>query len=432
MKSALKRFYVLLLIGLMMGLVSGCSEEEESEPPDFGELGGVEVAEGEAVQIRSLLSHTGWKEVADSARNAIEIAVQDFGDIHGHEINLGTQINSMCSPEGGRAGAGQIMADSRVVGVIGTSCSGAGAAASARLSEAGLVMISPSNTSPSLTSDLAGNANPNYYPGYFRISNNDLYTGRAVADFAYTELGLRRMGTVDANDEDGNPDAYIVGLVNAFSVAFEGLGGEVVVTARIDDQQMDMSDVLLTLVTARPEGVFFPLYDDDGKTFVEQARMVDALGVLGTEFIAADAVLTPEFLRTPESEDVYIAGPVLNFGSDNVNNVTGKNEDAVREAAEAVYGDPLSVVFWQHAYDATTLLLDAIQTVAVQEDGKLYIDRAELREAIGETDGFQGLTGVISCDDFGDCGTGRTDIFHHTDSEMPDPSGLPVVYQFAP
>ena len=430
MKSALKRFYVLLLIGLLMGLVSGCSEEEESEPPGFGGLGGVEVAEGEAVQIRSLLSHTGWKEVADPARNAIEIAVQDFGDIHGHEINLGSQINSMCSPEGGRAGAQQIMADSQVIGIIGTSCSGAGAAASARLSEAGLVMISPSNTSPSLTSDLAGNANSNHYPGYFRISNNDLYTGRAVADFAYTELGLRRMGTVDANDEDGNPDAYIVGLVNAFSVAFAELGGEVVVTARIDDQQADMSDVLSTLAAAMPEGIFFPLYDDDGKTFVEQARMVNALGA--AELIAADAVLTPEFLRTPMSEDVYIAGPVLNFGPDNVNNMTGKNEDAVRDAAEATYGDPLSVVFWQHAYDATTLLLDAIQAVAVQEGGKLYIDRAELRQEIGETDGFQGLTGVISCDDFGDCGTGRTDIFHHTDSEMPDPSGLPVVYQFTP
>ena len=159
------------------------------------------------MQIRSLLSHTGWKEVADSARKAIEVAVQDFGDIHGHEIALGAQINSMCSPEGGRAGAQQIIADSRVVGIIGTSCSGAGAAASALLGAAGLVMISPSNTSPSLTSDLAGNANSNYYPGYFRISNNDLYTGRAVADFAYTERGLRRMGTVDANDADGNPDA---------------------------------------------------------------------------------------------------------------------------------------------------------------------------------------------------------------------------------
>ena len=101
-------------------------------------------------------------------------------------------------------------AEEQVVGVIGTSCSGAGAAASELLSEAGLVMISPSNTSPSLTSDLEGNENANYYPGYFRLSNNDIYTGRAAAAFVYEEMNLRKMGTVDIDD------AYIAGLVDAF------------------------------------------------------------------------------------------------------------------------------------------------------------------------------------------------------------------------
>ena len=430
MKSVIKKFYVLLLIGLLAGLVSGCDEDDDPGPPDFGELGGVEVAEGEAVQIRSLLGHTGLKGVADAARDVIEGAVRDFGDIHGHEIALDAQVNAMCSPEGGRAGAQQIIDDAQVIGVIGTSCSGAGAAASALLSEAGLVMISPSNTSPSLTSDLAGNANPNYYPGYFRISNNDLYTGRAVADFAYNELNLRRMGTVDANDADGNPDAYIVGLVDAFSDAFEALGGEVVATARVDDGQTDMTDALTNLEAAEPEGIFFPLYLKEAKPFVEQLRGLNVLKEV--ELIAADALFTPEFLRMPESEGVYMAGPVVTFGPDNVNATTGKNEDAVREAAEATYGNSLKVNFWQHAYDATTLLLDAIQAVAVQEGGKLHIDRAALREEIGQTVGFEGLTGVISCDDFGDCGSGRTDIYHHTDAEVTDSSELPVVYQFTP
>ena len=430
MRPIIKRFYVLLLVGLLAGLVLGCDDGDDApEPPDFGALGGVEIGAGEAVQIRSLLSHAGWKEVADASRNAIEIAVRDFGDIHDHEIHLSTQVNSMCSPEGGRAGAQQIITDSQVVGVIGTSCSGAGAAAAELISESGLVMISPSNTSPSLTSDLAGNANPNYRPGYFRISNNDLYTGQAVADFAYKE-GLRRMGTVDANDEDGNPDAYIVGLVESFSDAFEALGGEVVVTARIDRHQTDMAGALATLAAVEPEGIFFPLYGEEAKPFVEQVRA--SAGLKEVVLIAADTVFTTEFLRTPESEGVYMVGPVVNFGPDNVNVATGKNEDAVREAAEATYGDSLKVNFWQHAYDATTLLLDAIRSVAVQEGGKLYIDRAALRQEIGETDGFQGLTGVISCDDFGDCGTGRTDIFHHTDAEVTDSTALPVVYQFTP
>ena len=81
-------------------------------------------------------------------RNSVELAVRDFGDIHGRAVELGESMDSMCSPDGGRAGAEQISADPQVLGVIGTSCSAAAVAASPVISEAGLVMIAPSNTSP--------------------------------------------------------------------------------------------------------------------------------------------------------------------------------------------------------------------------------------------------------------------------------------------
>ena len=149
----------------------------------------VTVGEGEAVQIRSLLSITGASSLGESLRNGIELAVQDFGNIHGHAVELGESLDSKCSPEGGHHGAEHIIENPQVLGLIGTSCSAAAVAASPIISEAGLVMIAPSNTSPLLTSDLAGNANSNYHPGYFRVSNNDLYQAKAVADFAYHELG---------------------------------------------------------------------------------------------------------------------------------------------------------------------------------------------------------------------------------------------------
>ena len=62
----------------------------------------------------------------------------------------------------------------------------------------------------------------------------------------------------------------------------------------------------------------------------------------------------------------------------------------------------------------------------------LYIDRAKLREAVGNTSGFSGITGAISCDGYGDCGTGRVQISQHTDATMTDVEGLPVVYRYAP
>ena len=116
----------------------------------------------------------------------------------------------------------------------------------------------------------------------------------------------------------------------------------------------------------------------------------------------------------------------------NVNAFTGANAGEVLAAYKATYGESPASAYWAHAYDATTLLLSAIESVAVVEDEKLFVDRAALREELSATAGFQGLLGTLTCDGFGDCGTGRVNIYHHTDPSVTDPAQLPVVYQFAP
>ena len=98
-----------------------------------------------------------------------------------------------------------MIADRHVVAVIGTLCSASAVEASPLLSRAGLVMISPTNTSPALTSDLAGSASAHYHPGYFRTASNDLYQGQAVARFAYRHLGLRRMVSIEDGDSYTRP-----------------------------------------------------------------------------------------------------------------------------------------------------------------------------------------------------------------------------------
>ena len=383
----------------------------------------VEIDEGEAVQIRSLLTHTIAASLGGPSRNAIELAVQDFGMIHGHAVELGESIDTGCGPEGGHMGAEQIVADPQVIGVIGTSCSGAAVAASPVISTAGLVMISPSNTSPLLTSDLAGNANPNYHPGYFRVSVNDLYQARAVADFAYNELGLRRMVSLN----DGDP--YTTALVSAFGDAFSAIGGEVAVSAQIEKGQTDMTAVLTKFAAATPDGIFFPLFDEEGIPFAKQVREHDSLK--DATLITGAALLDSKFLATPQSEGVYAAGPEADLGS-NVNATTGKSVDEVLAAYTAAYGGFPSTPYWAHSYDATTLLLNAIEIVAGEADGKLYVDRAALRRELHATSGFQGLIGTLTCDEFGDCGTGRINIYHHTDLNITDPAQLPVVYRFSP
>ena len=387
-----------------------------------GPFGVVTVARGEAVAIRSLLAMSVAPSLGVTARRGVELAVGDAPSVRGREVHLGDAVDSMCSPEGGRDGATHIVADPRIVGVIGTSCSAAAVAASPVISRAGYVMIAPSTTSPLLTSDLAGNPNPDYHPGYFRVAHNDLYQARAVADFAHNQLGLRRVVTL----HDGDP--YTTALVDAFRREFELLGGQVPVATGIEKGQTDMTPVLAEFAAAAPDGLFFPLFPSEGSPFAAQARVFDGLG--GVTMISGSALLVSDFLAQPHSEGIYFAGPESDYRG-NVNGVTGRSAEAVIAAYETEYGERPATPYWARAYDATTVLLDAVNAVAVEEGGRLYIDRAALRARIGST-AVAGLTGTISCDDFGDCGTGRQNIYHHTDSSVSDVEQLPVVYRFSP
>ena len=142
-------------------------------------------------------------------------------------------------------------------------------------------------------------------------------------------------------------------------------------------------------------------------------------------------MLVSEFLGSPHSEGIYFVGPETSHGS-SVNAATGRDAATVLAAYEAVYGESPTSPYWAYAYDAATLLLTAIESAAVARGGRLHVDRAALREALGAMTGFRGITGVLSCDAFGDCGTGRINIYDHRDSTITDASHLAVVYRFIP
>ncbi|WP_420449579.1 branched-chain amino acid ABC transporter substrate-binding protein [Candidatus Palauibacter sp.] len=407
------------LAAVLTGACDGGTGPSSFEP---GPLGTVTVLRGDAVQIRSLLAMTEVSSLGEPARRGVELAVRHASTVRGRPIHLGDPVDSACSPEGGGAGARDIVSDPQVVGVIGTSCSAAAVAASPVISRAGFAMIAPSTTSPVLTSDLAGNANSAYHHGYYRVANNDLYQARALADFAHNELGLRRIVTL----HDGDP--YTTALVEAFGAAFQALGGEVPAASGIGKGETDMSTVLAEFAAAGPDGIFFPLFPAEGLPFAAQAKAFD--GLEEATLISGAALLVSEFLATPQSEGIYFAGPESDYGG-NVNDVTGTSADDAIAEYEATYGERPQSPYWALAYDATTLLLSAIESAAVEEGGRLYIDRSALRTRI-EATRFNGLVGPISCDTYGDCGTGRQIIYHHTDSSVTDVARLPVVYRFTP
>ena len=224
-----------------------CESATVPTPFEPGPLGVVTLAPDEAVRIRMLVSVTVAPTLGAVTRQGAEFAAEDMGTVRGRQVELGRPVDTSCSPEGGRAGALGIVADPQVAGVVGTNCSAAAVAASPVISDAGLAMISPSNTSPRLTSDLAGNANADYHPGYFRVSSNDLQQARALSDFVYSQLALRRVATL----HDGDP--YTSALVAAVADAFSALGGEVPASAEIGKGQTDMTDALEQFAAAGPD-----------------------------------------------------------------------------------------------------------------------------------------------------------------------------------
>jgi branched-chain amino acid transport system substrate-binding protein len=92
-----------------------------------------------------------------------------------------------------------------------------------------------------------------------------------------------------------------------------------------------------------------------------------------------------------------------------------------RATYEEVYGEAPLAAFHAHTYDATMILLNAIGTVGVEHDGALWVDRQALRDAMYATSGFSGVTGTLSCDAFGDCGSQSIAVFYHVDSGSEDP-----------
>ena len=109
------------------------------------------------------------------------------------------------------------------------------------------------------------------------------------------------MATID----DGDP--YTSGLTGAFATAFEDLGGNVTSVASISRGDQDMLPVLTQVAAANPDGLYFPVFEDEGAYIVQQLGQV--AGLEGLTLVGGEAMPTPEFLAMPESEGIFFPKP---------------------------------------------------------------------------------------------------------------------------
>jgi branched-chain amino acid transport system substrate-binding protein len=134
--------------------------------------------------------------------------------------------------------------------------------------------------------------------------------------------------------------------------------------------------------------------------------------------IAADGSFNASAIEAggPNAAGAYLSSPDSRQFPGDYQAFLDKHEAAYNEA-------PLSV-FHAHSYDATNMLLDAIEEVAVEnDDGSLSIGLGALRDAIFATADFAGITGTLTCSELGECGAPAIGVYEITQEIVDDPTG---------
>lgn len=377
-----------VLILLVMFVFFAC----ERQTPPFectDSIGCVTISPGDPVKIAVLQALSG--KVAPLGQEQIrgfELASdKKKGQILGHSLAIQVE-DTGCTSEGGANAVLKILADPQVVAIFGTTCSGAARTAAHAMSEAGLVMISGNNSAPFLTS-IGGKPAPDFHPGYFRTANNEENAGKAAAIFAFHKLGIRRVATIN----DG--DIYTRGLTDGFRKAFAKQGGDIVLDTSINKGEAVMHPALTAVKNAGAQLLFFPLFQPEGNLILLQAMEIPEYKNI--ILMSDGALIENSFIQDvrEKGKGMYFVGPA------------GPKGPAVDDLAlqyRTKYNAVPGNSYYLSAYDAATLLLAAVEKTAIREpDGTLHIGRDALRKALYATSDFPGVTGKLTCDQFGDC-----------------------------
>jgi branched-chain amino acid transport system substrate-binding protein len=393
---------------------AGTEAPPAEDPCATDAIGCIDIAPGDPVHIAYGLVIAGPNEsLGIDSRNGVEIAIDDVGgEILGHPIQFDGQ-DTGCNAETGQAAGTALAADPTIVAVIGTSCSSEARVALPLLKDAGFVVVSPSNTAPDLTEPGSEN---NHVPTYARTAHNDNLQGTVAAEFVFNELGFTKAATI----HDGS--LYADQLRQVFERRFVDLGGEIVAQEAVSLGQTDMSANLTAIAAGEPQVIYFPIFMPEGGFIIRQAKQTP--GLENVQLIGADGLFSPEVIEGAgeDVEGFLVSSPAL----------AGDAYTQFLDKYEAKFGTGPISIFHAHAYDAFMIIKNAIEKVAVQEeDGTLRIPRQALRDAVHNTENYQGLIGTLTCNETlelagtvvknpGDCGAAGVGVwqYHFGDFEI--------------
>lgn len=325
---------------------------------------GAASAADDTVKIGILLGFTGPLEsLAPAMAGGAEVAiaeVSDSGKLLGGMTVEPVRADATCIDAGAATAAGErLVTSDGVAAIMGAMCSGAtGAVLSNVALPNGIVMISPSATSPALSS-----AEDNGL--FFRTAPSDARQGTIMTE-VIMERGIQSVALTYTNNDYGK------GLADSFQQAFEAAGGEVTLSTPHEDGKADYSAEVGALAAAGGDALVVAGYVDQGGSGVVQAAL--DTGAFDT-FVFPDGMVGDALIE--------------NFG-DAIDGSFGQNPGSDSEGAK-IYEDMAEAagveggsVYSKEAYDAAALMLMAMQAAGSTDANEFKSRIMDVANAPGE------------------------------------------------
>ncbi len=280
-----------------------------------------------------------WKKGFDLALEEINGA----GGVGGRPLEY-TFEDSQSDPKQSVVIAQKFIDDERIVIELGDFSSTASMAASQIYTRGGLVQFGFTNSHPDFTKG-------SDYTWSTSVTQDQ--ASPALADFAVTTLGLKKLAVFQINNDWGK--ATII----SFSKHVEELGASIVATQAYLPDEKDFRSAITAVKDAQPDGIILLSYQADGALIAQQVRDAG----LTVPFVASASIQSTDYITLGGQavEGTYVLGEFL---------ITDPRPEVQTfvKAFRAKYNEDPDL-FASLAYDAIYLVKAAVELGGPTRDG---------------------------------------------------------------
>lgn len=363
--------------------LAGCGQRgAEPTAGTGGAAGGKKVAK---IGLIAPLSG-GLSAMGAGMRNSVDLAVKQAnssGAIPGWELQFVAE-DDQASPDAGKNAATKLTGDKDIVGVVGPLNSSVGQAIQPIFESAGIALVSPANTNPTLTKG-ADPANPKRaYTTYFRTCTTDDVQGPFAAKYLLGQ-GVKKVATI--NDKK----AYGMGLASAFAEAFKSGGGTVVGEETINPDDKDFSAVISKVKAAGPEAVYYGGEYPQAGPLSQQMKSAG----LNVPLMGGDGIFDPAFIELAGSTSSGDLATSVGAPAESLASAKAFVDAYGAGGYKEGYG-----AYGMYSYDAANAIIEALK-VSLKDASDATAARKGTVTALGKVD-FAGASGKVAFNEFGD------------------------------